>query len=254
MKKLLFAINYRQLENQIAPLISDEYEVVGSVEFRETIAYKIAKTGADTVLIRETMQGSRSWDRLLEQIRRVNPDIRILMLCEQRLPDALFLKMLEQYGVRESICVDCISPEILADYILHPIVNKEQLPQHRLLYAINFQRMEDLVSRRISGVYQPVGAVAHRDGLISLLGKTRADTVLLRESLPGSLPVEETLEQIRETYPDVRIVLICGQYKEDAPFLKKLEELGIHDVINADYVSHEELADLILHPVISDPE
>ena len=126
MKKLLFAINYRQLENQIAPLISDEYEVVGSVEFRETIAYKIAKTGADTVLI--------------------------------------------------------------------------------------------------------------------------------RESLPGSLPVEETLEQIRETYPDVRIVLICGQYKEDAPFLKKLEELGIHDVINADYVSHEELADLILHPVISDPE
>ena len=60
MKKLLYAINHRQTEDMISEYLSGEYLPVGAATYKEAIIEQLHSTGADVVLIRDSLPGSTS--------------------------------------------------------------------------------------------------------------------------------------------------------------------------------------------------
>ena len=58
MKKLLYAINHRQTEDMISDYLAGEYLPVGAVTYKEAIIEQLHSTGADAVLIRDSLPGS----------------------------------------------------------------------------------------------------------------------------------------------------------------------------------------------------
>ena len=68
MHKLLFAINHQATENAITSKVSDEYLPVDAVTYKEAVLDKLGSTGADTLLIRETLPGSMDLEKLIKRI------------------------------------------------------------------------------------------------------------------------------------------------------------------------------------------
>lgn len=118
----------------------------------------------------------------------------------------------------------------------------------KILYAINHRQTEDMITKHLSGEYLAVGAVTYKEAILENLHSTGADTVLIRETLPGSTNLEGLLKRIRVEYPDVRVVLICSQRPKKDPFLQTVVGLAIYDIINSDKPSIADIVSYIKTP------
>ena len=119
---------------------------------------------------------------------------------------------------------------------------------HKILYAINHRQTEEAIDQRVSHEYLQVGAVTYKEAVLEQLKNTGADTLLIRESLPGSTPVERLLNRTRVEYPNLRIIIICNERPKQDPFLQMLVNLAIYDIINSDRTSISEICSYILTP------
>lgn len=119
---------------------------------------------------------------------------------------------------------------------------------HKILYAINHRDTEDAISKRISNEYMPVGAVTYKEAVLGKLKETGADTLLIRETLPGSITLERLLKRARMEYPETRIIVICSERPKQDPFLQALVNLAIYDIINSDKPSLTDICSYILTP------
>ena len=118
----------------------------------------------------------------------------------------------------------------------------------KLLFAINHRKTEEMISEYLAGEYLPVGAVTYKEAIIEQLHATGAETVLIRDSLPGSTSLEGLLKRIRVECPDVRIVLICSHRPKNDPFLQEVVGLAIYDIINSDRPTVAEISSYIKTP------
>jgi len=119
---------------------------------------------------------------------------------------------------------------------------------HKILYAINHRQTEDAINQRISNEYLQVGAVTYKEAVLEQLKNTGADTLLIRESLPGSTPIDRLLNRIRIEYPNLRIIVICFERPKQDPFLQQLVNWAIYDIINSDKTTISEICSYILTP------
>lgn len=122
------------------------------------------------------------------------------------------------------------------------------MTEHKLLFAINHKATENAIAERVSNEYLVVGAITYRDAVISKIEETGADTLLIIDSLPGSISFERLLQNTRIAHPNTRIVVICREYESNAPFLQALVSLGIYDIINSDKPTISEICSYILTP------
>lgn len=118
----------------------------------------------------------------------------------------------------------------------------------KILYAINHRQTEDAITERIGNEYLPVGAVTYKEAVLEQLKNTGADTLLIRESLPGSTPMERLLNRIRIEQPNLRIIVICFERPKQDPFLQQLVNWAIYDIINSDKPTLSEICSYILTP------
>lgn len=119
---------------------------------------------------------------------------------------------------------------------------------HKILYAINHRQTEEAITQRIGSEYLQVGAVTYKEAVLEQLKNTGADTLLIRESLPGSTPMERLLNRIRIEYPNLRIIVICFERPKQDPFLQQLVNWAIYDIINSDKTTLSEICSYILTP------
>ena len=119
---------------------------------------------------------------------------------------------------------------------------------HKILYAINHRQTEEAINQRISQEYLQVGAVTYKEAVLEQLKNTGADTLLIRESLPGSTPIERLLNRVRIEYPNLRIIVICFERPKQDPFLQQLVNWAIYDIINSDKTTIAEICSYILTP------
>lgn len=119
---------------------------------------------------------------------------------------------------------------------------------HKILYAINHRATEDAITQRISGQYLVMGAVTYKEAVLAQLKATGADTLLVRETLPGSITMEQLLKRVRVEFPETRIVVICSERPKQDPFLQRLVSLAVYDIINSDKVGLGEICSYILTP------
>lgn len=119
---------------------------------------------------------------------------------------------------------------------------------NKLLFAINHKKTESEIEQKISDKYLVVGAATYREAVLDKLGSSGADTLLLRETLNGSISIENLLKHIRIDYPNVRIIIICQERQKQDPFLRELASMGIYDIINADRITIDTIVSYILTP------
>ena len=119
---------------------------------------------------------------------------------------------------------------------------------NKLLFAINHKKTESEIEQKISEKYLVVGAATYREAVLDKLGSSGADTLLLRETLNGSISIENLLKHIRIDYPNVRIIIICQERQKQDPFLRELASMGIYDIINADRITIDTIVSYILTP------
>ena len=94
---------------------------------------------------------------------------------------------------------------------------------------------------------KPAGSAVYQEAVGEKLTRTGADTLLLLERLPGTLPFLTFLESLRYSFPRVRIIVIVKERPKGSPFLQAVTDLGIYDILNKN-PNLEELEEIILHP------
>ena len=123
---------------------------------------------------------------------------------------------------------------------------------HKILYAVNSKPVEDVVTRSLdaqtSGGYVKVGAAAYREKVLPDLKQSGADILLYREDLKGSTDIFELLRQVRENFPNVRIIFMGNRHETTSRLICSLVFLGIYDILCGDTIPAAELVDIILHP------
>lgn len=103
MKKLLFAIREEHVESAVAKLLSNEYEIVGSVPYREGIIPNISNLHPDVILLTESLQGSVSIDSIIYDIRVRFRNVRVVLLAGKHEPGDDFLSTTISRGVYDII-------------------------------------------------------------------------------------------------------------------------------------------------------
>ena len=120
MKKLLYAINHRQTEDMISEYLSGEYLPVGAVTYKEAIIEQLHSTGADVVLIRDSLPGSTALESLLKRIRVECPDVRVVLICSHRQKKDPFLQEVVGLAIYDIINSDRPTVAEIASYIKTP--------------------------------------------------------------------------------------------------------------------------------------
>jgi len=118
----------------------------------------------------------------------------------------------------------------------------------KIIFAINHRQTENAISEHISSQYRVVGTPTYREAVIEQLRETQADTLLIRETLPGSTPIETLLKQIRVSFSNTRIIIICNERPKNDPFLRSLVDLAIYDIINSNSPRLSDIVSYILTP------
>lgn len=118
----------------------------------------------------------------------------------------------------------------------------------KIVFAINHRQTEDAIASHINSQYRVVGNLTYREAVLECIRETQADALLIRETLPGSTPIETLLKQIRVTYSNLRIIIICSEHPSGDPFLKCLVSLGIYDIINSNKPRLPDIVSYILTP------
>ena len=99
-----------------------------------------------------------------------------------------------------------------------------------------------------NGGYVKVGAAAYREKVLPDLKQSGADILLYREDLKGSTDIFELLRQVRENFPNVRIIFMGNRHETTSRLICSLVFLGIYDILCGDTIPAAELVDIILHP------
>lgn len=118
----------------------------------------------------------------------------------------------------------------------------------KVLYAIGHEDTENALTEEVKSEYEVVGTVIYKEALIGHLEQTRPDIVILREGLPGSLPILDLTYTIRAQMPDIRIIFIAEEKLPGDSLLAALVSFGIYDILASDKIRLSEIVDCIRRP------
>lgn len=253
MKKLLYAINHRQTENLISEYLAGEYLPVGAVTYKEAIIEQLHSSGAEVVLIRDTLPGSTILESLLKRIRVECPDVRVVLICSHRPKKDPFLQEVVGLAIYDIINSDRPTVAEIASYIKTPRTFRDaaqygiglpEVPIRRISSTTipvqpsveNSQKIENGASRRAMGFLAdvakgfsalkkssgstPVQTFASEDystsNMVSSSG-TQVNFDLLRESIRES--------EAKKAQADLDRLIKEAADKQTASLLSKISDL-----------------------------
>lgn len=120
--------------------------------------------------------------------------------------------------------------------------------QNRLLFAINHKATEDKVMELVAGSCVCVGAVTYKEAVVPAIIENKADIVLIRDTLGGSLSEIDLVQQVRMECPTVRIIYISKQRPKGDPLISSIIGYGVYDVIISDSVQLQTIVSYIKQP------
>lgn len=121
VNKVLFAINSKAGEDRIEALMEGVAVKVGAVQYREAILGALRNTGADILLIAESLSGRTDLLQLLKDVRAQFPKTRVIVLTNERSNrhDPIFSGLVA-LGIYDIINQDTVSFETIYSYIVEP--------------------------------------------------------------------------------------------------------------------------------------
>lgn len=122
----------------------------------------------------------------------------------------------------------------------------------KILYAVQAKSMEDMLTavlrEKTNGAVVNVGTAGYREQVIPALKQSAPDILIYREGLKGGLDIFKLMREIREEFPNVRIIFLATRQETASKLLCSLVFLGIYDIINGDSIPIEVIIDHVLHP------
>lgn len=118
----------------------------------------------------------------------------------------------------------------------------------RLLFAINHKDTEDKIAAQVRSKCLCVGAVTYREAVLPAILENHADIVLIRDTLGGSLKIEDLIRQIRLECPEVRIIFLSRMRQKGDALISALISYGIYDIIISDSVQIQTIVSYIVSP------
>ena len=102
----------------------------------------------------------------------------------------------------------------------------------KVLLAVGNELAEKKIQERLPKEFKVVGIAIYREQVLSLLEQQQnVDILLLRENISGSIDVLNMIFTIRNSYPNVRIILMTGQRDVGDAFLSSVISYGIFDIM-----------------------
>ncbi|MCF6094311.1 hypothetical protein L1765_10085 [Microaerobacter geothermalis] len=125
----------------------------------------------------------------------------------------------------------------------------------RLLLATGYEELDQLVSEFKD--IEVTGKAIHAEQIPKLAQETKAEAVMYSETLPVSrikgeknvgaeTNIIKVIEQLRDEH--IRVIMLLNERPTGHPFLEKLINLGVFDLIMGEAVSIEEIEEVIRNP------
>lgn len=121
MSKILYAINQKSAEDEITENIKNFAVCVGAVQYKEAVLSGLSTSGADILLIRESLPGITEFLKLMKDIRFQMPQVRIICILNERedRQDPM-LSSLVSLGIYDIINQDRVSITDIVSHIDSP--------------------------------------------------------------------------------------------------------------------------------------
>lgn len=113
--------------------------------------------------------------------------------------------------------------------------------KEKILLAIGERSLETFLRTRLSDEFIFVKEASYREIVIKRIEEEGPDIVLLREALKGSMDIENLVLDIRESFPNTRIVFYTSKYRPGEPLLRKLVSYGVYDFIAGEAVTESQI-------------
>lgn len=200
MKKIFFAIGYRQVEDYIKKSLSNNFTFVGETVYREGILNGISKNLPDILIVRETLEGSENILNIIYNVRTNFPNIRIIFLGSNRKPGDALLASIVGYGVYDVLIGEKINvldilrvikePNNIADVKhLQPKISIDEKTNKQLFEAPN----------KIEKIY------IERDVAVDIEDGSNIQEIFIEneDTIDKSLQIQKNKEISYEIKPDV---------------------------------------------------
>jgi len=218
MQKILFAINHQKTEDSIKVHLQDDFLVVGAVTYKEAVIEQLKTTGADTLLIRDTLAGSTALETLLKRVRVEYPNVRIVVICSERPKRDPFLQTLVSMGIYDIINSDHPTLTDIVSYIRSPRTYRDAAQ-----YGIGLPEVPGgstvptVPSAPVTAQQPKEPAKVSSNKIFGFLGEVKKGFSVLKSSMPGdkSQPKEEKSDVVDvSATPQVNFDLLRESIKE----------------------------------------
>lgn len=106
----------------------------------------------------------------------------------------------------------------------------------KILFAIGHRELEEYISSQLMDEFMFVGTTVYREGILMAIEKNNPDIVIIRETLEGNQNMMSIIYEIRDKFPNVRIVFIAGNRQVGDELLSTLVSHGIYDILSGKQV------------------
>lgn len=114
--------------------------------------------------------------------------------------------------------------------------------------AVGHRELENFLERQLSKEFNFVGTTVYREGIIRAIGQKNPDIVVIRETLEGRENILSIVYEIRNNYPQVRVLFIAGKREPGDALLATLVNYGVYDILYGGKVNAHEIVNLLRNP------
>lgn len=193
MQKLALGINHQATEQAIKDYLKDSFLCVGTATYLEAVMPILKESQVDVLVIRDTLKGSSSIIKLVEEIRIESPNTRIVFISRRREKTDPLLAQLVSYGIYDIINKNQVPLNDIVHLILHPNTFRD----------VSMYYNVDAVTKAVPVEPEPEKKSSHGGGLFGLFGKPKASVQEAGssefQSLSGMRGPEINLDSLRAT-------------------------------------------------------
>lgn len=119
----------------------------------------------------------------------------------------------------------------------------------KILFAIDARELENIFKTQFGSSYRIADEVAtHREAILDKINYERPDTVIIRETIIGSTPIDEVIFDIRKSFPNVQVVFITARDNPSDDLIRTLVNYGVYDFVVGEMINVSEIDRLIKNP------
>lgn len=119
----------------------------------------------------------------------------------------------------------------------------------KILYAVANKKWEDFFRTKIPKEFCICDeAATYREAVVDMVQRVQADILLIREKLPGQIPITDVIHEVREKAENCRIIFLSEPKPVGDVLLATLVSYGVYDIITDQRISVDSILRVLKHP------